>query len=173
MRFLTSDECVEWCHELGNPTPTELRTTSSSGIYTTTDFGIPADTGRRVALCRLLWNLDQHLEREDTLLWITEWGVWSSCEHMPLFVKWRAAFGESRPLAETPGHVIQRRDEADGLSALIVACLFSWDCWVYSDSRTIIRLSHDEVGTLYEPVARVVSNRRMALAEFGAFTGGR
>ena len=37
----------------------------------------------------------------------------------------------------------------DGFSIFIVAALFLWDCWVYSN-RAIIEISHDEVGTLYQ-----------------------
>jgi hypothetical protein len=172
MRFLSSDECTEWCESVGAPLPTELRATSPAHGLTKTNFSIPADAGHRVALCNLLWNLDPPGTREETLVWITDWSVWPSGEHMPLFLKWRAAFGESRPLIEAPGLLMQSGD-ADGLSTLVVCALFLWDCWMYTGSQMIVLLSHDGFGTLYEPIDRVMSDRRSALAAFAGVEGSR
>ena len=87
---------------------------------------------------------------------------------MPLFTKWRAAFGEARTLVEAPGQLVQERDDNDGLSALIVAGLFLWDCWVYSERGIILEVSHDERWSVYKPRDLDVPNLSSALENVGA-----
>ena len=79
-----------------------------------------------------------------------------------------ASFGETRSLADAPGHHCEQGDDDDGLSVLIQACLFLWDCWMFSEGGAIIALSHDEHGVVYEPRSHVVPARRDALVNFGA-----
>jgi hypothetical protein len=70
---------------------------------------------------------------------------------MPLFLKWRHALGESRDLMEVPGLLCGQGDDDDGFSAFVISGLFLWDCWVYCRNGVIVELSHDEVGSVYEP----------------------
>lgn len=167
MQFFTSDQCAEWCRRHGYQLPPELERHGPSERFVRHEFTIPADAGQRVALCRLLWSLDDNAQVTDRLLWINEWGVWPSSEHMPLFVRWRAAFGEMRTLAEAPGQLLDQGDHDDGLSVLIMACLFLWDCFIYLEEGVIVALSHDERGVVYEPGNRLVTGRRAALARLG------
>jgi hypothetical protein len=89
--------------------------------YLRHDISIPNDAASRVALCRLLWDARRDdPEHEppswhERLLWIETWSVWPSAEHMPLFTRLRAAFGEHRGLMEAPGHLVTSSDDDDGL----------------------------------------------------------
>src|SRR5262245_11431719 len=148
MRFFRRDQCADWCHHHGYPPPSELRAHTLEN-YVRHEFTLPTDTGRRVALCRLLWNIDDGRQVTDRLLWITEWSVWPSSEHMPLFIRWRAGFGETPNLADAPGQLIEQGDDDDGMSALIMAGLFLWDCYLYLEQGVVVALSHDELGVVF------------------------
>jgi hypothetical protein len=83
---------------------------------------------------------------------------------MPLFARFRAALGEQRPLIDIPGHLVDGpKDDDDGLSVLVVSMLFLWDCWVFSAAGAVIWVSHDEIGTVFEPGARSDSEVRNTL----------
>jgi hypothetical protein len=146
MKFLTNSECERWCVERGLQTPGELRRSPVLSEYVSYDFSIPEDAGARVALCRSLWSLPV----EERLLWVDEWSVWPSGEHLPLFTKWRAAFGENRALIDARGHVVEPSEDDDGLSVLVMAALFLWDCWIYIGNGAVVMISHDECGSVWQ-----------------------
>jgi len=148
MKFLTRSECERWCVERGLQPPGELRRSPGSSEYLSYDFSIPEDAGARVALCRALW--PGEWTQGQRLLWVDEWSVWPSGEHMPLFTKWRAAFGENRALIDARGHVVEPNEDDDGLSVLVMAALFLWDCWIYTENRTVVMISHDECGSVWQ-----------------------
>ena len=151
MKFLTKPECEQWCSERGHRPPWRLPERPAPGQVVAHDFSIPNDAHARVSLSRILWNISGESLRGERLLWITEWSVWPSCEHMPVFERWRAAFGEGRTLIEAPGHVIAPGEESDGLSILVIASLFLWDCWMYEETGAVAMISHDEFGFVLEP----------------------
>lgn len=170
MRFLTTSECARWCDGRGLPTPGRLRESPVPNRCVPHHFKIPADAGARVALCRILWNLPGEWIQGERLLWVHEWSVWPSGEHMPLFTKWRAAFGESRELIEAPGHVVEPREDVDGLSVLVMAALFLWDCWVYAENGAVVMMSHDEVGSVWQDRDVKQSNAWRELRQIGVLT---
>jgi hypothetical protein len=47
---------------------------------------------------------------------------------MPLFTRFREAFGEKRPLIETPGHLLTPEEADDAISIIAVSLLFLWSC---------------------------------------------
>jgi hypothetical protein len=66
---------------------------------------------------------------------------------MPLFSRFREAFGERRPLIEAPGHLVTPPEIEDGVSILTISLLFFWDCHVLTASgREVVFVSHDEYG---------------------------
>jgi hypothetical protein len=163
MRFLTSDECKEWCrqrHFVRLPYERGDSALPSTAKYR---FKIPTDAGKRVALCRLLWHHIVDSEGLQRLLLIEEWSVWPSGEHVPLFTRLREACGERRSLIDVPGHLFGTGDDEDGLSFLILATLFLWDYSLYSESGAAIVVSHDEFGVVLEPKNHSVSELRRAL----------
>jgi hypothetical protein len=109
------------------------------------EFPLPTDSGHKTALAKTLYALID--PAPELLFWIGDWAVWPSCQHMPLFSRFREAFGEPRPLIEVPGHVLQPHEAADALSLLILSLLFFWDCHVLTASgRDALFVSHDEYG---------------------------
>ena len=145
MQFLTREASAEWCAahgfhvEPGRGNPRQPR-----GL--TQEFEIPSDAGRRVALARLLWE-SVAASAPHALLWVTEFGVWPSCEHRPLAESARFAWGAPGPLAAFPGQLVALSEHDDGPSGFVLAILFLWDCWLLpaGGSRAAF-VSHDEFG---------------------------
>ena len=147
MDFLTDQECAVWAAEHGIPLAVRPQWSAlESAGYHSVRFEIPSDAGRRIALARLLWEAATPYPGE-ALLWITEWGVWASGEHMPLARQLRERFGEDRLLKEAPGHVFAAGEDDVALSFLVIALLFLWDAWlITARGEVAIFMSHDEYG---------------------------
>ena len=150
MRFLSDSECVAWCVQHGyatrestdEPSPTILDFESDFHFV---DFNFPNDSGKKVWLARTLYSLLD--SAAELLIWLDDWDVWPSSQHMPLFRRFRESLGEHRPLIETPGHLLVPTEAEDGVSILIVALQFIWNCHVLSGSgREAVFVSHDEHG---------------------------
>jgi hypothetical protein len=108
-------------------------------------FAIPADAGRRVWLARFLLSLLDPFD--EVLMQIGDWGVWPLAQHMPLFRRFRQAFGEVRPLIEVPGQIFAPTEKEDAESILIICVLFLWNCYVLPDRGDVaLFVSHDEYG---------------------------
>jgi hypothetical protein len=163
MQFLTSIDAASWCRGYGHPMPSRPSSFSKEAHQWRHDFRIPTDAGRRVALCRVLWNQETESIDEKRLLLITDWGVWASGEHPPLFATLRLAFGETRPLIEAPAQLFDESESDAGLSFLIVCAIFLWDCWMLGSGGSIVFLSHDEYGFVVGPVERDSSHLLSAL----------
>jgi hypothetical protein len=145
MQFLTREGSAEWCTANGfGLAPGREKPTQPHGP--TVKFDIPSDAGRRVALARLLWESVAR-SAPQALLWVTEFGVWPSGEHRPLAESARAAWGAPGPLAAYPGQLVALSEHDDGLSGLVLAVLFLWDCWLLpAGGCRAAFLSHDEFG---------------------------
>jgi len=150
MRFLTPSECVKWCEMHDYPAGphegylTPIADETPAGFHFA-DFSIPTDSGRKVALARLLYSLID--PAPELLLWLGEWGVWKYCEHIPLLTRFREALGESRPLIDAPGQLVTMSEAEDGISILVVALEFCWDCHIISGAgNEAVFVSHDEFG---------------------------
>ncbi len=105
---------------------------------------LPKDSGAKVALARVIANT--FLERGPALLWITEFGIWSSAEHMDLFDKYRLSSGEKRTVADAPVHLFDSTDDQDAFISFLCLCLFFiWGFEIISLDRSIaMTVSHDE-----------------------------
>src|SRR5262245_48306997 len=148
MQFLSREASAEWCAangfgvEPGGDCPQQPHGPSAK-------FEIPSDAGRRVALARLLWE-SVAASAPRALLWVTQFGVWPSSEHRPLAESARSAWGAPGPLATFPGQLVALGEQDDGLSVLVLALLFLWDCWLLpAGGSQAAFLSHDECGVAF------------------------
>jgi len=107
-------------------------------------YFIPKDSGPKVGLARIIANT--YLDRGPALLWITETGIYSSAEHMDLFVRYRRSYGESRSIADAPIHIFESDEDRDGfISLLCLGLFFYWDMETISLDRSLaMTISHDE-----------------------------
>jgi hypothetical protein len=154
MRCLSYVECAEWCERhgyavierdhYGRPAP---------GIeehFELFQLHYPLDSRDKVRLAHDVVEWSQ--SRTELLLWIGEWGVFPRSEHMPLFTRFRAAIGESRPLIEAPGCLVGPEDVNDAISVLSIALFFFWDCHVFSSGfGPVFHCSHDEWNGFFLP----------------------
>jgi hypothetical protein len=164
MQFLTRDACADWCATAGVALAAD-HTQPDEPPGPSEKFEIPSDAGRRVALARLLWELVA-IPAPQVLLWVTEFGVWPSGEHRPLAESARTAWGAPGPLSAYPGHLVLLGEHEDGLSMLVLALLFLWDCWLLpSGGANAVFVSHDEFGLAYfrQDSEREALVRRLAL----------
>jgi len=149
MRFLTNSQCAEWCSQRGFPTHQidghAVGPNLQSPVFHFVKFTLPTDSGRKVWLAGFLYSLLQ--PSSELLIWLGEWEVWPSSQHMPLFTRFRQAFGEKRPLIEAPAHLLTPEEADDAVSIISISLLFIWDCHLLSASgRDAVFTSHDEFG---------------------------
>jgi len=160
MRILTCSECAEWCAQRDYPIQRSahgfVETDLTASVGAAVDLEPPkfhfvrftttrADSGRKVWLANFLYLL--LTPAPELLIWLGDWAVWPSSQHMPLFARFREAFGERRTLIEAPGHILTPEEKDDAVSIISVSLLFIWNCHVLSASgRDAVFISHDEFG---------------------------
>jgi hypothetical protein len=111
----------------------------------------------------MLWRATDASPR---LLWVTDWSVWPSGEHFPLYSLLRERLGDRRTLHEAPGHVAAPdEDEESGLAVAAVAALFLWDLYVLGEGRGFF-LSHDEYGEFFTNRPELAAELRKDLENF-------
>jgi hypothetical protein len=108
-------------------------------------FDIPGDAGRRVALVASHFN--ERALGATTLVWFTDWSVWPSGERPHIFDRFRASYGERRPLIDAPAHLLAVEEREELLSLVTLGVLFLWDIYVVADDASfVLHYSHDEWG---------------------------
>jgi hypothetical protein len=102
------------------------------------------DSGSKVGLSRIIANT--FLDRGPTLLWVTEYDVWPSAEHMDLFDRYRLSYGENRTVGEAPVHIFDSiADSQTFISILCLGLFFVWGVEITTLDRSLaINISHDE-----------------------------
>jgi hypothetical protein len=100
------------------------------------------------------------------LLWITEWGIWSSSENLHLYYKLRQTYGDYRLLNEAPGHLFLDHEAEDLASFLQIAMLNGWGGYVLTQMDYVNAFfSHDEFIDFF---AQHDDNLADVRAEFGS-----
>ena len=81
---------------------------------------------------------------------VENWDIWPSGAHPPLWEAMRRGLGARQTIDHTPGHIFTSSEREDGLSIIILGCLFLWDAWFLTDTGfTAMYVSHDEFGVVY------------------------
>lgn len=124
MWYLTEEESRFWSRDHG---------------FALDDAGRPAIDGGEVSaksslsgikFPKLYWlsnRIASYLEPfDECLLWVTLWGVWPSSENLHLYYRLRHTYGERRQLADSPGHLFLRHENADLATFIFLAVLFGW-----------------------------------------------
>lgn len=162
MKIVAENECHAWITErLREPFSWVAMTRAYS--YSAS-YLVPNDAGKKTALAReLISSIDSSGEG---LLWVTEWGVFPSCENMALFDGYRRSLREERPLRAAPGHVFEDADVREMECVLDLALYFFWDVSVIDAGASWLRISHDEVVTISAQDSAVLLSWRDSLANF-------
>lgn len=138
MNFKTADQAREWAKTNGF----KLDSQGLPAVQSHHQLAIPKDAGKRTWLCRTIWG---DFFGSDVLVWHTQWGIWPSGEHAPMYSRLRMSLGCKSSLSEIPAQIVEATDFEDGLSLLLCSVLFLWDTWVLSSSgKRSVFFSHDE-----------------------------
>jgi hypothetical protein len=137
LRFYTEEECERWLNGLQRSKPR-----AETGINTQR-IGYPPHPHRIFWFAQ--WMASSITYRLPTLLWFTEWGIWSSNENLHLYYKLRQAYGDNRLLDEAPGHLFLAHESEDLASFLQIGMLNGWDGYVLTQAGYVDAFfSHDE-----------------------------
>jgi len=173
MKALTYSECAEWCKQRGFPTRQREgyivgpHPDLVSQPFHFVDFKLPVDSGKKVFFSKLIYSFID--PAPELLLWIGDWAVWPSSQHMPLFSRFRQAFGEMRPLIEAPGHLLVPDEADDAVSIIATSLLFIWDCHILTASgRDAAFISHVEYGWFASRDRSMAESIRAELAKVTA-----
>lgn len=106
-------------------------------------FSVEERVGRQTALAQFLGS---RLFRRETecLVYITEFGIFPSSQHLDLFDTYRLGVGETRSLEDAPLQVFSTKEDPTLISILCMILYFSWNAEIASmDERWLITISHD------------------------------
>jgi hypothetical protein len=151
MKALTYSECAEWCAVRGFPTR-QIPTYGvgpdpdlESGSFHFARFDSPRGAEQLVWFAQYLYSLID--PSPELLIWLGDWAVWPSSQHMPLFTRLRERLGEVRPLIEAPGQLLAPQEADDAISMITIALLFSWNVHLLlASGRDAVFVSHDDWG---------------------------
>lgn len=158
MRFYNENECRQWLHSRNRLRPNELSTAFAHTIaYPESEYGIYGVAH---------WIAHSLPHRLPSLLWITEWGIWPSCENLHLYYTVRRSYGDLDLLEEKAGHLFLGFEAEDLASFLQIAMLNGWGGYLLTDANYVnIFFSHDEY---LKFLAEVDDNLDEARKEFPA-----
>src|SRR5262245_26197034 len=113
MEFLSKRDAHDWMQrEAENSSGKlslrlgEVRVNFAAGIT----FTLPPSIAHRVLLAKAISEL---CVSQQVILLYDDWGVWPSTEHMPMFYKFRSAYGQNELLMQFPGQVFTMSNERD------------------------------------------------------------
>ena len=127
MRFINVPDASKWIEERRLSVTPQGDFRPLAEPYTQLHFKSPTQVGRLVAMGKSIWRMLYADQR--VLLWVTNWSVWPSSEHLPLAALLRRALGTDQDLARAPACLVEPGEADDGTSLLLCAILFGWDCW--------------------------------------------
>ncbi len=158
MEIYSKQKAVEWL---------ESREFRAENYAHARSYRIPADSGRKSALARLLVRELMDGSGGESLFWIDEYGIWPSSEMPSIFQGYRASLGERRPLSESECHLFDEHD-SEKIECLVALVLyFAWGALlVNAFADAAVRISHDEVFTLYAKTQERLAPFEQAIREF-------
>lgn len=162
MKLRTSLECERWLAEHGLPLDLDggnRRSAQRMGVR------VPGDAGRKTAIAREL--AAKLLTSSSSVIFVVVGhGIWPSSEHPDLFLRYRASFGDTRPLHEAPCHELNS-DEVSTLASLFAMSLyFSWDAVIVAGDGSVVRTTNDELLTV-ESDPDVIEQMKQVLERLG------
>jgi hypothetical protein len=137
MRFYTKQECEGWLRDRERLKPDVVTDIHMERVR------YPAEPYRFFFFSD--WIAKSLTFRMPALLWITEWGIWSSSENWHLYYRLRQSYSDHRLLHEAPGHLFLEHETGDLASFLQLAMLNGWGGYVLTHADYVnVFFSHDE-----------------------------
>jgi len=143
MKILSKDETVdslEW---------SSLESIDVAGQHRSPEHGstyrLPREASRLIALARYIAYC---IVSRAPLLYLTVWGLGLSTELPDLFLAYRVAHGDKRPIIDAPLHQFNATEEEQLATVLAMILLFGWDSILFSKDLSFrIITSHHEIIT--------------------------
>jgi hypothetical protein len=152
MRAYTKEECEQWLQR------------SKRALPVNPGYRIEYGADDRRLAYRSRWIAENLLYRKRALLWITEWGIWSSSENWHLYQLLRKSHGEHRLLQEAPGHLFLDYEAADLASFLQVSVMNGWGGYLLTEADYVNAFfSHDEYMDFYSENSGLLAEVEEAL----------
>jgi hypothetical protein len=134
--------------------------------YAIERFKFPGDSGRKTFTAKSLEKLFN--SENQMLVHLQNISIFPSSGYLPILVRLRQAWGEERPIEDSPGYIFESAEREDAISLFILAFQFFWDCFVLGDSGNVaIFISHDGFYDLIcrdqvtlENMSREICNRK-------------
>jgi hypothetical protein len=137
MRFYTQSECEDWLRDRNRQKP------ETAPEMRVRRIRYPSEPYRFFSFSQ--WISRELTFRMPVLMWITEWGIWSSSENWHLYYKLRQGYGDFRLLHEAPGHLFLEHESEDLASLLQLSMLNGWGGYVLTQADYVnMFFSHDE-----------------------------
>lgn len=137
MRFYTKQQCEEWLAQRKRVRPDQDKS------LPTERFEYPSEAYRFFPIASAIARSTTY--RQPALLWVTEWGIWSSSENWQLYYKLRQTYGDFQLLHEAPGHLFLEYESEDLSTFLQLAMLNGWGGYILTEANYVNAFfSHDE-----------------------------
>jgi hypothetical protein len=144
MQFLDLEGCRGWARDHN------VTLTSRGWPVTIRELALPVVRfGLPSPVYRTTW-FSQYLSvvlpgAAESLLWVTEWGIWPSSENWHLYRHLRQSYGNGNSVEQAPGHLFSSAERDDLATFLQVGILFGWDMNLLAfPDRARLFVSHDE-----------------------------
>jgi hypothetical protein len=158
MRFCTHTECEEWLTGRERVRPDVASAKPSLRLK------YPSSPHRIYYWAQ--WIASSIMYQNPCLLWITEWGIWSSSENLHLYYRLRQSYHDARLINEAPGHLFLAHEAVDLASFLQIAMLNGWGGYLLPAANYVNAFfSHDEFIDFYSDDHRLIDEIRNALMD--------
>jgi hypothetical protein len=165
LRFYTKQECETWLSEREQQKPDLMPDVNIERI----DY--PTEPNRIFYFAH--WVASELTYQRPALLFITEWGIWPSCENWHLYYKLRQTYGENRLLPDAPGHLFLEHEAKDLASFLQLSMLNGWGGYVLTEANYVNAFfSHDEYIDFFAEHAEKLADVRKMLGSSQPTSGG-
>jgi hypothetical protein len=157
LRFYTPDKCQAW---LEGRKRTKPDSAEASVPYR---MPYPSEPYRVFRIAH--WIAMRLTYRMPALLWLTEWGIWSSTENWHLYYRLRQSYGDQRLLHEAPGHLFLKHEVEDLASFLQLSMLNGWGGYLLTEADYAnLFFSNDEFINFYSDDAGLIDEIRKGLS---------
>lgn len=150
MFFKTNDECLKIADASGlnfDKKEKEILTDDQGWPGIIVNYG-EVRFYKTHQLARLFASCLSH--HSQTMLWITEFGVWASSENNHLYYRLRRSYEDFRAIYEAPGHLFLKHEQEDLITFTQLAILSGWGGYIFGlKSENFLAFSHDEYAMIF------------------------
>jgi hypothetical protein len=163
MRFYSNTECEEWLSGRNRVKPNATHNSAALCL---------AYPKNQSLAYWAHWIATSLTYQQPCLLWITDWGIFSSSENWHLYYRVRQSYHDLRTLDEAPGHLFLNYETEDLATFLQIAMQNCWDGYVLTGLDYVnVFFSHDGFVHFYSDDTSIVDDIKKSLSEGNAPEG--